>query len=289
MHDGWGNPAIAPPGGLVISRPTPATPPGPAERFQAEAAVRAAPGRRRFPRSAGMAYDGPVKRGPAPHHALERAMMKGSRTVFFTVFRGACAWLLVVLACVAALSGCRRRSEIPPPGIPFATTTTSPKLSTFVFKEEGRTYLMTVGVNATRFHDADAFIPLTVVLANKAGARMMITRESFTLIDPVSGARYGLASVAEVRVQGKQLYDRQLMDADHFGTKLDPFVRVPSNFFPYQEIVSDEFELHSFQYMADNLYFPRPEGQLLGKTFELHLSARGLDQNLFVVFTIPEK
>ncbi len=197
--------------------------------------------------------------------------------------------LPILLIPLVAAGACRRRDPLPPPGVPFATTTTSPKLSTFVFKEEGRTYLLTVGVNATRFHDRDDYIPLTVVMANKSGGKLTITRESFTLIDPVSGARYGLASVAEVRSQGKQLYDRQLMDGEHFGSKLAAYARVPSNFFPYQGIVNDQFELHSFQYMADNLYFPRPEGQLLGKTFELHLSARGLDQDLFVVFTVPEK
>jgi hypothetical protein len=204
---------------------------------------------------------------------------------------GGVAGVCLILAAMLALGGvaCRRGSDRPPAGVPFATGTTSRKLSTFIFEEEGKSYLMTVGVNAARFHDADPFIPLTVVLLNKTGAKLSITRESFTLIDPSSGARYGLATIAEVRTQGKQLYDRQLMDLDHLGFKLETFNRVNSNFFPSQGIVSDQFELHSFQYMLDNLYFPRPEGQLLGKTFELHTNAQGLEQDLFVVFTIPEK
>ncbi len=199
--------------------------------------------------------------------------------------------ICLLLAVALALAGmaCRRGSDRPPAGVPFATGTTSRKLSTFIFEEEGKSYLMTVGVNAARFHDEDDFIPLTVVLLNKTGTRLEITRESFTLIEPTTGARYGLATIAEVRTQGKQLYDRQLMDLDFLGFKLQSFDRVDSNFFPGPGIVSDQFELHSFNYMLDNLYFPRPEGQLLGKTFELHANAKGLEQDLFVVFTIPEK
>jgi len=200
----------------------------------------------------------------------------------------------VVLAAVLSagfIAGCNRGSRDLPPGASFPTSTTSPKLSAFTFKEEGRRYLLTVGVNVTRWHDEDQFVPFTVVLANKTESKIRLTRESFTLIDPVSGARYGLATVQEVRAQGKQSYDAQIArtDMDHFGTKLDVFQRTESNFFPFQGLVHDEIELHQFQFIAENLYFPRPEGQLLGKTFELHVNSRDLDQSLFVVFTVPER
>lgn len=197
-------------------------------------------------------------------------------------------WLLVVLG-AASQAACRRPSPIPDPGIPYAPGTPSPTLSTFVYKEEGKLYLMLVGVNATRFHDRDAFIPLTVTLVNKTTTPLGIHRESFTLVDPVTGARYGLASVDEVRRQGGQLYDHQLMDLDHLATKLTAYRRVQSNFFPYQGVINDQIELHQFQYMLDNLYFPRPEGELLGKTFEIHVNAKGLEMPLFVVFTVPER
>ncbi len=199
-------------------------------------------------------------------------------------------WLVLLMALMTASSGtaCRRSSERPAPGVPYATTTTSPKLSTFVFKEEGRLYLMTVGVNATRFHDGDPFIPLTVVVANKTTTALDIHRESFTLVDPISGARYGLAGIDEVRRQGKQSYDRKLMDQEHLAGKVEIYQLVPSNFFPAQGLVNDQIELHQFQFIFDNLYFPRPEGALLGKTFELHLNAKGLQEQLFVVFTVPE-
>jgi len=200
-----------------------------------------------------------------------------------------CAGLVLLVLLLSPLPGCRRGYRPPAPGVPYASGTPSPKLATFIYKEEGKLYFMTVGVNATRFHDKDPFVPLTVTLVNKSDVPLEITRESFTLVDPVSGRRYGLASVEEVRRQGKQVYDRRLMDLEHLASKLEVFQRVPSNFFPFEGLLNDNLELHAFQYMLDNLYFPHPEGELLGKTFELHVTARGVQGELFVVFTVPEK
>jgi len=199
-------------------------------------------------------------------------------------------WLVLVLSLLALASGpgCKRRHTRPDPGVPYAAGTASPKLAAFIFKEEGKLYMMTVGVNATRFHDKDALIPLAVLLTNKTTNPILVHLESFTLLDPVSGSRYGLASIEEVRRQGRQSYDRQLMDSEHLPMELDAYRRSPSNFFPNERLVIDQVELHQFQYMFDTLYFPRPEGQLLGKTFELHVNAKGLTDQIFVVFTVPE-
>lgn len=208
----------------------------------------------------------------------------------------------LLLSTVLAVAGCHRRSELPDPGIPYPSGTSSEKLATFVFKEEGKLYLLTAGVNATRFHDKDPFIPIAVTLANKTATPLQIHRESFTLVDPISGARYGLASVDEVRRQGKMLYDLRLNDEEFLSMKLDGFQRAEAYFYGVQKLASrafgeemrqrlviDDVELHQFQYILDTIYFPRPEGEFLGKTFELHVNAKALQQPLFVVFTVPEK
>ena len=197
-------------------------------------------------------------------------------------------WTLLLMLVVLASAPACFKKQTPDPGIPYAPGTTSPKLATYIFKEEGKLYMMTVGVNATRFHDKDAFIPLAVTLVNKAKTPLQITRESFSLVDPVNGARYGMASVQEIQKQGKQDHDRRLMDLDHLMTKLEIYNRVDSNFFPQARVLNEQIELHNFTYMIDTLYFPRPEGELLGKTFELHVNAKGLEAPLFVVFTVPE-
>jgi len=206
-----------------------------------------------------------------------------------SMIRAAALVALVSALSVMAGAGCARRRDKPDPGIPYPTGTTSEKLATFIFKEEGKLYLMTVGVNATRFHDKDPFVPLTVLLVNKTKTPLRLDRESFTLVDPISGKRYGLASLDEVRRQGKQDYDRKLMDTEHLLSKVDPFTRGDANFFPSASVVIDHVELHQFMYMLDVLYFPHPEGELLGKTFELHVNSKGLEQPLFVVFTVPER
>ena len=198
--------------------------------------------------------------------------------------------LAIIIIMITAFSfACFRRSGRPAPGVPYDSSAASPKMSAFLFKEEGKLYLMTVGVNAARLHDDDKFVPLAVVIANKSGPRMNLDRESFTLVDPVSGSRYGLASIDEARQQGMQVHDRRLMDMEHLGHKLQAYTMVASNFFPNVQIIDDDIELHSFQFMADTLYFPRPEGQLLGKRFELHVNAKNLQSRLYVVFDIPEK
>jgi len=202
---------------------------------------------------------------------------------------GLLALALAVIAGTVIVGGCHRRSGSREPGLPMDTSTPSPKLSTFVFKEESKLYLLTVGVNAARFHDEDEFVPLTIVLGNKTTRALHLTRESFTLVDPVSGARYGLASVEEARRQGKFFNDRRLMDLDHIAGRVAAFRQLSCNFFPSTGIVDDRIELHQGQFIVDNLYFPRPEGQFLGKTFEFHVNSRDLEAPLFVVFTVPEK
>ncbi len=198
-------------------------------------------------------------------------------------------FMALVITTALAGTGCHRGAGAPDPGIPYSSSTTSAKLSTFIYKEEGKLYLVTVGVNATRFHDKDGFIPLTVTVVNKTTKPIELHRESFTLIEPVSGSRYGLASVDEVRRQGKMSYDQQLMDLDHLMSKLDIYTRASARFFPGAgTILNEQVELHQFQYVLENLYFPHPEGGLLGRTFELHVSGRGIDGPLFVVFTVPE-
>ena len=207
-------------------------------------------------------------------------MKSGSKWSYITA--------LILLTALAAI-GCHRRTSLPDPGIPYDPSAPSEKLATFIYKEEGKLYLLTVGVNATRFHDKDLFVPLTVFLANKTTTPLSLTRESFTLVDPVNGSRYGLASVAEVRRQGKQVYDRRLMDTEHLLNRMESFNKADSNFFPYEGLLIDKVELHQFQYILENLYFPRPEGDLLGKRFELHINAKALAQPLFIVFDVPER
>ena len=168
----------------------------------------------------------------------------------------------------------------------------SPTLAPMVFKEEGALVLMTAGVNATRFHGDDPFIPLEVWLANKGvEPSLKVSRESFYLMDTF-GKRYGMAGVEEVlRLQRGLSLDRQLNSASFTGSKFDGYRLIPTAFFPIlgATIINDRAELPKFAYMADIFYFPRPDGDLGGGIFELHLLAKELPQDIFVVFEVPPR
>jgi hypothetical protein len=169
----------------------------------------------------------------------------------------------------------------------------SPTLAPMVYKEEGGLVLITVSVNATRFHEDDPFIPLEVWLANKGiEPNLRIGRESFYLMDTF-GRRYGVAGFEEVRRLQRGL--SQDMNITFAGPNANAYKfkqayrYVPTTFFPTagRGVLHDRAELPRFAYMADLLYFPRPEGELLGGIFELHLTAKELPEDVFVVFEVP--
>jgi hypothetical protein len=204
----------------------------------------------------------------------------------------------------------------------------SPTFAPMVYKEEGDLVLMTVSVNATRFHEDDPFIPLEIWLANKGiEPKLKIDRESFYLMDTI-GRRYGLAGHEEVRrlqrglsqdkrisgISDARTLGECLAQAETVGlkfrdgarskcrrdsqeistlgfnlTKFDPYSFIYTNFFPLTGtgLIDDRADLPRFTYMADLLYFPRPEGELRGGIFELHLTAEGLPEDVLVVFEVP--
>ena len=73
--------------------------------------------------------------------------------------------------------------------------------------------------------------------------------------------------------------------------KFDAYRHVESAFFPVMgaQILQDRLEVPRYGFIADMLYFPRPEGELNGGIFELHLTAKELPQEIFVVFEVPRE
>ena len=167
----------------------------------------------------------------------------------------------------------------------------SPTLAPMVFKEEGGLILMTVGTTATRFHENDPFVPLEVWVANKGvEPYIRIGRESFYLVDTF-GKRYGMAGVEEVRrLQTGAAMDRQNTSAEYNAFKFQAYRPVESQFFPLVGValLHDRIDLPRYGVMRDILYFPRPDGNLIGGVFELHLAARELPEDVFVVFEVTK-
>lgn len=202
---------------------------------------------------------------------------------------GSAATWVLALAVLAGLTsfGCTYSRERPRA---VSTDTLSPTLGPMTFKEEGNLLILTVDVNAMRFHDDSPFVPVAVGLANKrVEPWITITRESFYLMDAF-GRRYGMAGVSEVqRLQRGLAQDRSMTQVSFQTSKFNGYRYYRTTFFPTfgGGILRDRVDLPTFGFLADVLYFPRPEGELKGGVFELHLDAKELPQDVFVVFEVP--
>jgi len=195
--------------------------------------------------------------------------------------------LLPLCAAALLLTGCTysAKDQMKPGSL-------SPTLAPFLFKEEGELVLMTVGVGAARWRGDQPFVPLEVWIANKGvSPYITLNRESFYLMDTF-GHRYGMAGVEEVRkLQGGLSIDRRMGSAEFNTFKFAAYRRVESSFFPNigtpAAVLHDHVEIPRYGYIGEMLYFPRPEGDLLGGIFELHLVAHQIPQEIFVVFEVP--
>lgn len=163
------------------------------------------------------------------------------------------------------------------------------RLDAFSYIEEGKLLGIAVGTQATRYRENEEYIPLAVGIANKTAPTLTIDRESFLLYDE-TGKQYPLAPYSEISERYKRApSDREFISFfEIWNAKWPTFRFVSSAFFPVQtaSVVRDFVELPKFHYTMDYLYFPRPEGDLLGHRFELHMAAKGLDEPVFVKFLI---
>ena len=186
-----------------------------------------------------------------------------------------------------ALAACSSLERNPAVVSPY-----SDKLSPFNYKEEGRLAMMVVGVEAARFIRKEAYFPLFVQVANKTKGTFEITREAFTLEDPL-GRQYAIAPAREVSEHYPRLdLDRRLFVQNRQftdnGVGLFTFVR--SSFYPSSSgraLLIDQVSLPPQSYMEDVIYFPIPESGLNGVPLRLLFKVKGLDEPIEVVFEVP--
>ncbi len=204
--------------------------------------------------------------------------------------RAATVPVLALLA-LAALGGCAARQEIR--GGEAADL--DRKYTTFSWIEEGDLVTLVVNTKAARYREDAAYVPLEIALANTGLRRLTLSRESFTLLD-AAGNRYPLASPRELL----ENYTYLDMDADlrelggiMSGNKFAAFSRYPSKFSPDRrvergesDLVRDRLTLPRYGYIVDQLYFPRPAGDLVGGRFELFVDAPELENPVFVKFEV---
>ena len=163
------------------------------------------------------------------------------------------------------------------------------RLDAFTYIEEGKLVAFAVNTQAARYREAEAYIPLAVGIANKGTETIRLDRESFVLQDE-AGKQYPMATYSEIN----EHYQRVQSDNEFtsfyeiWAAKWPLYARSRSAFFPVRsaETVQDFVELPPFFAFADYLYFPKPEGGVVGHRFELHAKAQGLPDPVFVKFIV---
>jgi hypothetical protein len=175
---------------------------------------------------------------------------------------------------------------------PNVVSAYSDKLSPYNYKEEGTLVRMVVGVEAARFIRDEHYFPLFLQVSNRSKMTFLVTRESFTLEDPL-GNQYSIVPARELAENYPRLdLDRRLFRQNRQFTLngLDLFTYVESGFYPSpssRSLLVDTVSLPPRTYLEDVLYFPIPQSGLNGVPLRLLFKVRGLDEAIEVVFEVP--
>ena len=169
------------------------------------------------------------------------------------------------------------------------------KLSTYAFIEEGALVTFIVGTRATRYRGEDTYIPIEICISNNGLRQLILTRESFTLIDE-EGNRYPAATPREL------IDNYDFLDIDRNGlteledivfNKFAAYTRYGSRFSPtniafatQDNLVRDLVSIPKFGYIIDFIYFPTPPTGVKGKRFDLFLESASLPDPVFVKFIV---
>jgi hypothetical protein len=184
-----------------------------------------------------------------------------------------------VLMLVAAACAVRN----PSPGV------LDPKLARSTFIEESELLALVVSTRPMRFRTDRPYVPLEIAVVNKGLESLTLTRESFALVDG-EGRRYPLATREELsRLYGSTDVDRRLAEAEPFvANRFSTYRRIPSNLTPGFDdpIGRDRLFIPRFGYILDFVYFPRPEGALVGQPLELFVTAPELPDPVFTRFAL---
>ncbi len=172
------------------------------------------------------------------------------------------------------------------------------KASTFVFIEYGDLATVAVGTRAARYRDNDDFMPVEFSVANENLRRLVVTRESFTLIDE-DGNRYAVVDARDLRRGYRFLdMDRTTLSElpDVTSSTFDAFRPFPSKFTPTFDAippdrltlgaVRDTVILTRLSYVVDYIYFPKPVGGITGHRFDLVFKSLSIPDSVRVTFAV---
>lgn len=190
-------------------------------------------------------------------------------------------------ALAAGLGSCMSLERNPNVVSPY-----SDKLSAFNYKEEGSVAILVVGVDGARFIRKEAYFPLFVQVGNKSKATFNITREAFTLEDPL-GRQYSIAPAREVAAHyGRLDLDRRLwvQNRQFTANGVGLMNYIQSDFYPSsarRSLLIEQVTLPPHAFMEDVIYFPIPESGLNGVPLRLLFKVKEIEEPIQVVFEVP--
>ena len=196
-------------------------------------------------------------------------------------------WFLAVALPAFLMTGCASVERNPNVVSPY-----SDKLSPYNYKEEGTVGIMVVGVEAARFIRNEHYFPLFVQVANRSKLTFGISRESFTLEDPL-GNQYSIVPARELAENYPRVdFDRELFSKNRQFTAngVGLFTYVESAFYPWsysRSLLIEQVTLPQRSFMEDVLYYPIPESGLNGVPLRLLFKVKGLEDPIQVVFEVP--
>lgn len=174
---------------------------------------------------------------------------------------------------------------------PAGTDEASERFSFATYRERTeRITLLAEGFQAS-LHDGDAFVPIPVAIGVRGkGPKVVVTLESFTLIDQEGNAHPAAAFETVLSRYPKLEFDRSLLRLRPLviGQQFDLGYRVPSRFYPHPGagLYIPRVELSRSAWFSDVIYFPRPEAGL-GGVLTLRFRASGMEQPVEVRLRVP--
>lgn len=198
-------------------------------------------------------------------------------------------WLSVTAGLLLAASCASTGME------PAQTSEIGQKYSTYSFKRETKELVMIVDVELARMRMEENYIPLHIKIANKRLPRLVITRESLTLIDEGSQKSYPMPESIEVEKNYNKLAPDHKFKSqtgflvDQMTTSFSGYIQAQSNFFPQTQGAARVIErvyIRQLGFMEDLIYFPMPEGGVKGKLLRLRLESAELKAPFDFVFAV---
>ena len=187
------------------------------------------------------------------------------------------------------LVGCLVVAGLARAGVPE----TSKGFAFATYKESLGPITILVGSYPAGFDQGDDLVPLQIAIGIRGeDAKLTITPESFTLIDP-DGKSYPMASYSELVHHDRLMRFTERIDRAQplvLGEQFANSTRIQSRFFPSlsEQIRISRVHLDRTTYLQDLLYFKRPALGLDG-VLTLRFQAEGMSEAIEVRFEVPLK